>query len=677
MNPALSRLSLTMVAVLIASLVAACGGSDAPTATPAAIATPATVAEAVATATPEPPQATSTPRPLPTREVQATATPEPTPRPQAGPVSVDALWFASDGRSVQGGTSTVRVTVREKDSSELRVGFFESEVGGSGPQWRAAGWMAVITASLILGVDPSRYEFSFDVAGRIDGPSAGALMTAAVLAGYLGDEVNPDVTMTGTINPDGTIGPVGGIPHKIEGAAASGKKIVLVPGGQRYDYDYALGQSVDLVQVGQVNGLQVKLVSDIYAVYRELTGSELPTPPSRGQAALPTAAFDKYRAGATGWYAKYERERSDFFALPADVQEYRIGVIDLADYYASQAGRYLNEGQISAAYSAAFTAAALARLARAAAELDDIYLDWGLDPLIDKLNASASATTRMSAVSQRIEAETPRSASDQIAIMEAFSNLSVAQGLIYQAENAIDALLRTPGYTEDDALTAIYAANYNYVYAELYLELAQESLGLGLGFGTAPPASLEVLTAISETLRRGAEANIIYFESLIIDPWAQDYGIHPDIAKYYFQQADNEYLTAVAAIGGASHLAGTMLKPEARAAVNLGAALTAYSHSASLIAKYYSLGAQIDETGYIVGYDRQTSLADMLDLADQRARSWSQAVADQDPVQSVYYYDNARLLRTGDAQDQLMALNYYWQSAIFSATLRILTSADE
>ena len=44
----------------------------------------------------------------------------------------------------------------------------------------------------------------------------------------IGDQINADVTMTGTINPDGTIGPVGGIPFKIEGAAEAGKKVVLI-----------------------------------------------------------------------------------------------------------------------------------------------------------------------------------------------------------------------------------------------------------------------------------------------------------------------------------------------------------------------------------------------------------------------------------------------------------------
>jgi hypothetical protein len=678
MNKVLSRLSLLLAIVMVVTLVAACGGGggdddDDNGDEPRATATTSSGAEDEATPTSDT-GAVSTPKPLPTQEPIASPTPEPV---ASGPVVVDALWFASDGQTVQGGTSTVKVEVARKDGDDLRVGFFESEVGGSGPQWRAAGWMAVITASLLLGNDPSQYEFSFDVAGRIDGPSAGALMTAAVLAGYLGDEIDPTVTMTGTINPDGTVGPVGGIPHKIEGAAAAGKTTVLVPGGQRYDYDYAAGQSVDLVQVGQANGVEVKLVPDIYAVYRELTGKELPKPAAAGPAAFPGPAFDKYRAGATDWFARYEQERGDFFALPAEVQEYRVETIDSADYYASKADQYLGEGQVAAAFENAFTAAALARLAREAAELDNLYYTSGIDPLVERLNSSSAALTRLDAVTQRLEAEAPRTAADSIAVMDAFSNLSVAQGLIFQGDAALDTLFNTPDYTEDDALTAIYAANYNYTYADLFLDLAEDTLSIGSGFGSAPAPNLEVLQAISETLRRGAEANITYFESLIIDPWAQEYGIHPDLAKYYFQQSDNAYLTAVAAVGGAQSLAGSMLKEEAKASVNLGSALTSYSQSASLIAKYYSLGAQVDADGYIVGYDRQTSLADMLDLADERAQEWLSSVSTEDPVNALYYYDNARLYRTGDANDQLTALNYYWQSAILSETLAVFSAPGE
>src|SRR5690606_30237448 len=264
----MSRLFSVFSAVLVLSMfvATACGpggddDDDEPTQTPIIItATPegggeeATPTEEAAQApTPTPP----TPAPTPTPE--ATATPEP-----SGPVEVDALWFGFDGQQGIGGTSRVQVAIEPNDVGDLRVGFFESEVGGTGPQWRTAGWMSVITASLLLGINPSQFEFSFDVAGRIDGPSAGALMTTAVLAGLLGDQIDPSMTMTGTINPDGTIGPVGGIPHKIAGAAEAGKTTVLVPAGQRFDYDYNAGQAVDLVQVGNQHGVEVILVPDIY-----------------------------------------------------------------------------------------------------------------------------------------------------------------------------------------------------------------------------------------------------------------------------------------------------------------------------------------------------------------------------------------------------------------------------
>jgi hypothetical protein len=681
MNRAARHVSLFLVILLIASLLAACGGgSDSKDAT----ATPTTQATAATGSTDATPEASptksegqaggvTTPSPVAnTPTPAATSTPEPT-----GPVTVDALWFANDGQNVQGGTSQVKVNVEDKAGDDLRVGFFESEVGGSGPQWRAAGWMAVITASLLLAKDPSQYEFSFDVAGRIDGPSAGALMTSAVLAGYLGDTIDPTVTMTGTINPDGTIGPVGGIPHKIQGAAAAGKTTVLVPGGQRYDYDYAAGQSVDLVQVGQANGVTVKLVPDIYSAYKELTHHDLPQPPSTGTASYPGPAFDKYRAGATSWYASYQQERSSFTALPADIQEYRQSTIDAADYYAGKANQYIGEGQVAAAYENAFTAAALATLAREAAELDNLYITSGIDPLIQRLDSSSSALTQLEAIRQRLEAESPRTASDTIAIMDAFSNLSVAQGLIFEAQGSINALQNNPDATEDDILDTIYAANYGFVYANQFLRLAQDQESIGIGFGSAASPNPKVLNAISETLRRGAEANVTYFESLIIEPFAQQYGVSADIAQNYFLQSDSSYLTAKAALIGADSLITAVTKPEAKSWVNLGSSLTSFSQSASLIAKYYSLGAQLDEDGYIVGYDRQSSLADMLDLADQRARTWLGAVATEDPVLPLYYYDNARLYRTGDAQDQLTALTYFWSSAILSQTLAAFTVEGE
>jgi uncharacterized protein len=69
-------------------------------------------------------------------------------------------------------------------------------------------------------------------ASLIEGPSAGASLTVATIAALENKNLNPNVMLTGTINPDGTIGPVGGIAEKAKAAKDVGATLFLVPEGQ-------------------------------------------------------------------------------------------------------------------------------------------------------------------------------------------------------------------------------------------------------------------------------------------------------------------------------------------------------------------------------------------------------------------------------------------------------------
>lgn len=66
----------------------------------------------------------------------------------------------------------------------------------------------------------------------VDGPSAGAAITIAIISAVTGLKVNNTVYITGTINPDGSVGSVGGVLEKAIAAAKSGCKLFLVPKGQ-------------------------------------------------------------------------------------------------------------------------------------------------------------------------------------------------------------------------------------------------------------------------------------------------------------------------------------------------------------------------------------------------------------------------------------------------------------
>ncbi len=96
--------------------------------------------------------------------------------------------------------------------------------------------------------------------------------------------------------------------------------------------------------------------------------------------------------------------------------------------------------------------------------------------------------------------------------------------------------------------------------------------------------------------------------------------------------------------------------------LNLGTSLHVWSGTTALIAKYYSLGAKVDETGTIQRFTRERALVDMLRLAEQRAQELIDLTAEEEPVWPLFYYEVAQVWRQGAAEDQLWALYYNWQA---------------
>ncbi|OYT57722.1 MAG: hypothetical protein B6U68_01545 [Candidatus Aenigmarchaeota archaeon ex4484_14] len=87
-----------------------------------------------------------------------------------------------------------------------------------------------------IGKNLDNYDFFYIIrsdAPIIGGPSAGGAMAMATLAAVLDLKADKKVIMTGTINPDGSIGPVGGILEKVHAAAQNNMSLFLIPSGQR------------------------------------------------------------------------------------------------------------------------------------------------------------------------------------------------------------------------------------------------------------------------------------------------------------------------------------------------------------------------------------------------------------------------------------------------------------
>jgi len=95
--------------------------------------------------------------------------------------------------------------------------------------------IAKYVAENVTKIDLEKYDLVYTVksnATLVGGPSAGGALTVATIAAIENKQIKSDVMMTGTINPDGTIGEVGGVLEKAKAAKDLGMKTLLVPKGQ-------------------------------------------------------------------------------------------------------------------------------------------------------------------------------------------------------------------------------------------------------------------------------------------------------------------------------------------------------------------------------------------------------------------------------------------------------------
>ncbi|CAG0934365.1 Lon protease 2 [Thermoflexales bacterium] len=641
-----SMLLIVLIALLIFS--PACGS-------------PAATTPLATASTPTPAQATTE---APTA-VPVTPTPE---VPAERTVQLEALYYQQTSEGAKGGTSSIQVRIRPAaQPGELRVGFFQEEVQGTGDQWQSSGWIAVLLASMLEGVNPTDYEFSFSSSGWIDGPSAGCLMTVGVLAALRNEKVRDDATMTGTINPDGTIGPVGGIAHKLDGAAKAGKKLVLVPIGQRYDYDVNQEKLVDLVEAGQKLGVEVREVGTVFDAYEALTGQTLPRPAAGSTPQMPPRAFDRMRAKTLEWISRYQKTRNEFNALTPQVQEIIVDYALLADAKAEDADKALKQGLVAVAYADASQAAIYAQLATMTGQIVQNYVIGGLQKAVDHYQASSAAQTELKAVIATLKAEDPKTVSDVLALFDAYSNVGLAEGLLMMANGQITNIAQNAeSLNEEEILQGFTTAALEQALASVLVQYARDAADIGLGFGQAPAPDADKVLQLAEALRRAADSNLALFDAIIIDEYARQNGLHPDVLKNMMMSKEMNYLLAVASRQGIDILKDEVGEGQPQAALIFGQSQNAYTLSAGLLAKHYSLGAEVDQDLNVVSFRREKALGEMLDFADQRARELINAAGEDSSIAALYYYELGRSLRQGDAEEQLEALGYYWQSAVLA-----------
>lgn len=132
--------------------------------------------------------------------------------------------------------SILKITVEIRDGAGLVL--VDTAIP-SGVDFQTSARTAVMVSQNVTAIDLSKKDIIFSISAgnnqdlqAVDGGSAGGAMTVLLVSELLGKTINSHVLMTGTIQPDGTIGPIGAVGEKADAAGQYGAKIFLVPQGQ-------------------------------------------------------------------------------------------------------------------------------------------------------------------------------------------------------------------------------------------------------------------------------------------------------------------------------------------------------------------------------------------------------------------------------------------------------------
>jgi uncharacterized protein len=604
---------------------------------------------------------------------------------------VDALYVKMGGSDKpSGGFSPVKLTTLPNNDQQVEISIAEEMPDGTGRQWRTGVWVSAFVAATTLNKDLTDFKFKVASVGYIDGPSASGLMAGGFLAAMTGATIDPTASMTGTINPDGTIGPVGGIPEKFAGAIDKGKKKLGYPIGMRYAESETTHEMVDLVKLAQDKGAQAVEVSNVHEAYKLLTGKVLPevVPVAEKDMEIDDDTSKAIDVKYDQWKQKVQDEWSSLVALAKEgkLPDALMYVAQQAQDSGTAADKLHDQGYHAAAYHKMLDAWTYATAATTTANILSHVQSGdlaGAGSIVDNLIAQDKETLDEF---DKIGATAPKTMGGHLLMLSAYQAALQAWAFqVYSSQGLelvkgyLDNLKQQPAdqlqsaEVADELATNIVAAITTASRTHAAVIQAGEILEYETEKSVNYMCSLPNVKRLATSYQSAAAAAVDYFESLsnITDDMVRERAalIEPDYLVSYMASKLADATGVPAQLKdkwGENSLPWRLM--------TLAGSQMAYFRSAQLIAKYYSLGVQRDRAGRPT-ITRDKAFHNMLASAERSAREAAREAriaTGSIPVQAKLAYQVAQLDREGATEDKLQALAEYWTSSAFSQSAVML-----
>ncbi len=487
--------------------------------------------------------------------------------------------------------------------------------------------------------------------------------------------------MTGTVNPDGTIGPVGGVPLKVSAAIRKGKRVIGYPIGQGTARDPSSGEMVNVVELARDRGAEAVEIDDVEAAYALLTGE-----PRKQRKALSPRQMrtdDKLRKElrrlTQGWMKRalvHLTAARGAGTPPPELSGQFLGVEEQLE----QARRYLTRGDTCAAYWQAISAEVEAHGLALLARLGNASSPRALaDGLVDIRRFAGETNKSFEAMAERMRKRFERHARASLAEVDALEALVSAGIHVAEAGASLKGIskkLRTSlgagGGTA--ALASVLSELTHPIFlltvADVNMRLVDETLTLQALLGRRAAVRKTGRERFTTLFTRAAQANIHYFDTVYVEQKARSKGVSREVALVEILRSDRSYMAARAFLG-MSDISQLGSDTNAQDTAELAAAMGSYFLSSSLVAQYDSFELKRDpRTGEAVKVGNKDVLWRMLALAERKAREHAARAKRKTgavPMPALISYQIARVYQERPKlSDKLEALELFWRASMWS-----------
>ncbi len=143
------------------------------------------------------------------------------------------LALPAANKEGQGALATLSVSVSPGDGKI----FIEADAANPlvNPDTQESVKLAARVAKGVVGPSANNYNIYYNIiadSGEIGGKSAGAALAIATIAALRGEKLKPGILITGALQSDGAISPVGKVVAKAQAVKKGGYSTLLVPVGE-------------------------------------------------------------------------------------------------------------------------------------------------------------------------------------------------------------------------------------------------------------------------------------------------------------------------------------------------------------------------------------------------------------------------------------------------------------